>query len=97
MSRVMLMEACPSISETTLGLTALESSKVAQVWRRSWKRIGLSPALFRSGLKERLRKFDGLMIVPVSVAMDLPGDADDPRGTDDGGVRFQALPRPDAR
>jgi hypothetical protein len=68
------MEACPSISETTLGLTSFESSSVAQVWRRSWKRIGGRPAFFRSGLKERLRKLEGLMIVPVSVAkMSPPG------------------------
>lgn len=31
MSRVTLMEECPSISETTLGLTSLESKSVAQV------------------------------------------------------------------
>jgi hypothetical protein len=43
MFRVMLTEACPSISETILGFTSLPSSSVAQVWRRSWKRIGGSP------------------------------------------------------
>ena len=31
MSKVMLMEECPSISDTTLGLTFLQSSSVAQV------------------------------------------------------------------
>jgi hypothetical protein len=35
MSRVTLMEECPSISETTLMLTSLESSRVAQV-RLDW-------------------------------------------------------------
>jgi len=33
------MEACPSISETILGLIFLDSSSVAHVCRRSWKRI----------------------------------------------------------
>ena len=63
MSSVMLTEACPNISETTLGLMFLPSSSVAQVWRRSWKRIGRSPARLSRGLKERLRRFEGLMIV----------------------------------
>ena len=35
----MAMVACPSISETILGLTFLARSSVAHVWRRSWKRI----------------------------------------------------------
>jgi hypothetical protein len=74
MSRVTLMEKCPSISERTLGLTSFESSSVAQVWRRSWKRIGGRRDFVGSGLKERLRKLEGLMTVPVSVAkMSLPG------------------------
>jgi hypothetical protein len=60
MSRVMLTEACPSISETILGLTSLPSSSVAHVCRRSWKRIGRSPASLSSGLKERLRRLEGL-------------------------------------
>jgi hypothetical protein len=62
------MEECPSIAEATLGLTSLLRSSVAQVWQRSWKRIGGRPAFFRSVLKERFLRFEGLMIVPVSVA-----------------------------
>jgi len=38
-SSVMAMLACPSISETTFGLTFLDSRSVAQVCRRSWKRV----------------------------------------------------------
>ena len=34
-SRVMAMVACPGISETTFGLTFLESSRLAHVCRRS--------------------------------------------------------------
>ncbi len=40
----------PSISEATSGFTLRVSSSVAQVCRRSWKRISGSPARFRSGL-----------------------------------------------
>lgn len=68
MSSVTFMEECPSISETTLALMSFESSSVAQVWRRSWKRIGGRPAFFKSSLKERFLRFEGLIIVPVSVA-----------------------------
>jgi hypothetical protein len=72
--QVMLIEECPSISETTLAFTSRPSSSVAHVWRRSWKRISGSPARFRSGLKERLRRFEGLMMVPLCVAkMSPPG------------------------
>ncbi len=49
-SRVMAMVEWPSISETILGFTFLASSRVAQVCRRSWKRISWSPARFSSGL-----------------------------------------------
>lgn len=59
MSSVTFMEECPSISETTLALMSFESSSVAQVWRRSWKRIGDRPAFFKSGLKERFLRFEG--------------------------------------
>jgi hypothetical protein len=45
----------------------LERSIVAQVCSRSWNRIGRSFADFRSGLSERLRRFEGLMRVPTSV------------------------------
>jgi hypothetical protein len=47
----MAMVACPSISETILGLTFLDSSSVAHVCRRSWKRIFGSPARLSRGLK----------------------------------------------
>lgn len=44
------------------------------MWRSSWKRIGGSPARLRSGLKDRLRRFEGLIMVPLSVAnMSPPG------------------------
>ena len=57
------MVACPSISETILGLTFLDSSRVAHVCRRSWNRVsGGSPALRRSLANERLRRLDGLMM-----------------------------------
>ena len=45
------MVECPSISETTFGLTFLVSSSVAHVCRRSWKRICGSPARLSRGLK----------------------------------------------
>ena len=47
-------------------------SRVAQVCLRSWNRIVLSPARISNGLEERLRRFEGLMIVPVSVAKTRP-------------------------
>lgn len=64
----MLMEAWPSISETIFELTFLERSSMAHVWPRSWKRTGWSFAALRSRPQERLRRFDGLMKVPASVA-----------------------------
>jgi hypothetical protein len=45
------MVACPSISETILGLTFLYSSNVAHVCRRSWNRMAGSPAFSSSGSK----------------------------------------------
>src|SRR5215210_8740812 len=53
--------ACPRSSWTSLGWVPCESSKVAQVCRRSWKQMSGSPARLRRGLKERLRRFEGLM------------------------------------
>lgn len=47
------MLVCPGISETTLALTSLISSSVAQVWRISWKRMVGSPAFSSSGAKKR--------------------------------------------
>ena len=55
----MAMEECPIISETILGLTFLDRSSVAQVCRRSWKRMFGSSALSRSGLNEVLAKLGG--------------------------------------
>jgi hypothetical protein len=40
MSNVMLMEACPSISETTFGLTLFESSSVAQIVKADRRQAG---------------------------------------------------------
>jgi hypothetical protein len=45
--------AWPSFSCTTLGYVPLDRSSVANVWRRSWKRIRGGPARCSSGLKER--------------------------------------------
>ena len=64
----MAMEACPSISETILGLTFLDRSSVAQVCRRSWKRMGSNPAFSRSGAKDRFLRLVGLTSVPPCVA-----------------------------
>jgi hypothetical protein len=64
----MLTEACPSISDTTLGLTSFESKRVAQVWRRSWNLICGSLARFRSDANDRLRRLVGLMSVPTLLA-----------------------------
>ena len=49
-SSVMAIVACPSISETIFGFTLRVRSSVAQVCRRSWKRISGRPACFSSGL-----------------------------------------------
>src|SRR5829696_4051359 len=57
----MVMEACPSSSETTFTLTPLLNSSVAHVCRRSWKRRSFRTlALVLIRLKERLRRFEGL-------------------------------------
>ena len=64
--------ACPNNSWTRFGCTLRAKSRVAQVCLRSWNRIVLSPARFSTGLEERLRRFEGLMIVPVSVAKTRP-------------------------
>jgi hypothetical protein len=69
----MVMEACPSISETTFALTHSPNSSVAHVWRRSWKRrSSRTPARALMRLKERLRRFDGLKREPVSPAKTSP-------------------------
>src|SRR5215203_3816759 len=47
MSKVMAMEECPSISDTTFGFAYLLSS-VAHLYRKSWKRIDRSPACPRA-------------------------------------------------
>ena len=65
---VMAMVAWPSmISETIFGFTFRDSSSVAHVWRRSWKRTPWpeSPARVKSRAKERLRRLEGLMMLPV--------------------------------
>jgi hypothetical protein len=67
-SRVIAIVAWPSISETILGLTFLARSSVAQVWRRSWKRIRGSWALLSSGAKDRFLRLEGFTSVPFSVA-----------------------------
>jgi hypothetical protein len=52
------MEACPSCSETILGLTPSPSSNVAQVYLRSWKRVVEgTPARSSIRLNERLRSW----------------------------------------
>ena len=66
------MVECPSISETILGFTLLLSSNVAHVCRRSWKRISVGPARFRSGLNERRVRLWRLMGLPVSDAQMRP-------------------------
>src|SRR5918995_3123353 len=55
MSRVILIEEWPSISEATLALTSFDSSNVAQVCRRSWKRIGGNAARFRAFMRAELK------------------------------------------
>ena len=44
----------------------------AAVWRRSWKVICGRPARFRSGAKDRWRRFEGLMKPPPSPAKTRP-------------------------
>ena len=50
MSIVCEIFACPIISWAILGLTFLEQSNVAQVWRKEWKVKPESPTFFSSGL-----------------------------------------------
>src|SRR4051812_10991585 len=55
----MVMEAWPSISETTFALTPSLKSSVAHVCRRSWKRrSSRTPERSLMRLKERLRRFE---------------------------------------
>src|SRR5215208_893782 len=75
----MVMEACPSSSETTFTLTPSLNSSVAHVCRRSWKRRSsrtLARALIR--LKERLRRFEGLNGEPVSLGKTRPWSCQSP-------------------
>src|SRR4051794_15683541 len=53
----MAMLAWPSISETILGLTFFSSSSVAQVCRRSWKRIFDTPTQSRSFRQWRVMRW----------------------------------------
>src|SRR5215203_518406 len=69
----MAIEEWPSISETILGLTLRERSSVAQVCRRSWKRVVEGrPAHLRSRAKERFLRLDGFMMPPTSLAKTRP-------------------------
>src|SRR5215211_7806656 len=52
----MAMVAWPRSSCTSFGCTPRPRSRVAQVCRRSWKRISGRPALLRRGLKDRLTR-----------------------------------------
>jgi len=71
-SSVMAMVAWPSNSCKSLGWVPCESKRVAHVCRRSWKQMSVSPARLSRGLKERLRRLEGLMRVPPSVAKTRP-------------------------
>src|SRR5215207_630504 len=62
----MEMVAWPKSSWTNFEWTPFLSSKVAQVCRRSWKRLLGSPARSRRGLKERLWRLWRLMGVPTT-------------------------------
>jgi hypothetical protein len=62
------MVACPRSSCTNLGCTPRPSSSVAQVCRRSWKRISGRPAFLSNGLKDRFTRFSGLVSMPTLVA-----------------------------
>lgn len=54
------IEGRPSISDTILGLTLWDRSSMAQVCRRSWKRISGSAEHLKSRAKERfLRLWKG--------------------------------------
>ena len=52
---------CPRSSWTYFGCTFFDRSSVAQVCRRSWKRIRLSPARSRRELKDRFLRLVGFM------------------------------------
>jgi hypothetical protein len=72
---MMEMEERPSISEMTCGFMFFVSSSVAQVRRTSWRRISGSPARLRSREKERLRRFEGLIMPPASFEDEAAGAA----------------------
>jgi hypothetical protein len=57
----------PKSSWTYFGCLPAMRGIVAQVWRRSWKRMRGSSALFRRGLKWRPRRLVALVVVPVRV------------------------------
>lgn len=59
------MVAWPSISETILGFTFLESSSVAHAWRREWKVKPESPAFSSSGLKPRWYRLSAFIGLPA--------------------------------
>jgi len=48
-SRVIFALECPSLSATIFTLSPLGNARVADVYRRSWNRMVLSPASLRSG------------------------------------------------
>ena len=73
------MFACPNSSWTYFGCTLRLSSSVAQVCRRSWKRIGGTPARFRSGANDRSRRLLGFIGVPTSLAKTRPWSGCSPR------------------
>ena len=55
----MVMEAWPSISETTFALTPSLKSSVVQVYLRSWRRkSSRTPERALMRLKEQLRRFE---------------------------------------
>lgn len=66
------MMVCPSISETTFGLTFLPSRSVAQVCLRSWNRMVGRAALMRSGAKDRFLRLEGCKSAPLWVAKTRP-------------------------
>jgi hypothetical protein len=68
----MAMVACPSISETSFGLTLLPSRRVAQVCLRSWNRMVGRAAFLRSGVKDRSLRLEGCSSVPLCVAKTSP-------------------------
>jgi Ca2+/Na+ antiporter len=67
MSRVTLMEECPSISETTLMLTSLESSRVAQV-RLDWPYlVGVTWLAMLYFSRGRMGRAEGALLVALYV------------------------------